>query len=103
MAKVQSPQVLTANRLRTGDVAYWSRGEWAAALVSAEVFRDLAAADEALVRAKQSVADCVMVNAYLFALDLGDDGPRPIEEREIIRAAGPTVRPDTGKQAAPHV
>jgi hypothetical protein len=23
----------------------------------------------------------------------------PVKEREIIRAAGPTVRPDTGKQA----
>ena len=24
---------------------------------------------------------------------------RPVKEREIIRAAGPTVRPDLGKQA----
>jgi len=24
---------------------------------------------------------------------------RPVKERELVRAAGPTVRPDTGKQA----
>ena len=39
-----------------------------------------------------------VVGAYPFEVD-GESG-EPLSVREIIRAAGPSVRPDLGKQAA---
>jgi hypothetical protein len=41
------------------------------------------------------VARNVVVSPYLFEVKDG----RPVTEREIIRAAGPSVRQDVGKQA----
>jgi Protein of unknown function (DUF2849) len=99
MARVQPPQALTANRLRTGDVLYWRGGDWVDVFLAAEVFLDPAAADAALQAAKRFVADRVVVNPYLFPVRLDETGAHPIEEREIIRAAGPSIHPDLGKQA----
>jgi hypothetical protein len=39
------------------------------------------------------------VAAYLFAGGRPAHGVEPVKEREIIRAAGPSNRTDTGKQA----
>lgn len=90
------PQMLTANRLVDGDVVYWRAGFWVAALGDGEVFAATAEAEAALDAAKKSVAANVVVNPYLFEVQA--DGT-PVKEREIIRAAGPTVRLDLGKQA----
>jgi len=105
MAKVQPPQALTANRLRTGDVLYWSRGEWVDSFAEAEIFPEPATADEALQAAHQFVTDRIVVSPYLFPVRLDADGAHPVEEREIIRAAGPSIHPNLGKQAVerPHV
>lgn len=93
------PQMLTANRLRDGDVLYWRTGQWVETLADGEVFADSAAADGALAAAQKYVDDCVVVNPYLFDVRVDDAGIHPLKEREIIRAAGPTVRTDLGKQA----
>ena len=37
---------------------------------------------------------------YLFDVRLVRGRVEPVKERELIRAMGPTVRPDLGKQAA---
>jgi hypothetical protein len=104
MAKVQLPQALTANRLRTGDVLYWrAAGGWADSFAEAEIFPEAAAADAALEAAKRFVTDRVVVNPYLFPVRIDADGPHPVEEREMIRAAGPSIHPDLGKQAARNV
>lgn len=92
--------MLTANRLRDGDVVYWRAGEWVAAFEQGEVFPSPADAEAALATAQKFVAANVVVNAYLFEARADADGVRPVKEREIIRAAGPTVRADLGKQAA---
>jgi sulfite reductase (NADPH) hemoprotein beta-component len=99
MAKVQPPQALTANRLRTGDVLYWRGGDWIDSFADAEVFREPAEAETALKAAQQFVADRIVVNPYLFPVRVEADGAHPVEEREIIRAAGPSIHPDLGKQA----
>ncbi|HEY1961112.1 MAG TPA: DUF2849 domain-containing protein [Rhizomicrobium sp.] len=103
MAKVQPPQALTANRLQTGDVVYWRGGDWVDYFMDAEIFPESAAADGALKAAQQFVADRVVVNPYLFPVRVTEDGAYPVEEREIIRAGGPSIHPDLGKQAARHV
>jgi hypothetical protein len=97
MAK--GPQILTANRLRDGDVVYWRGGHWVGALADAEIFPIAEEADKALTSAGDAVRDRLIVNPYLFAVRWDAGAPRPVEEREIIRAAGPTIRLDLGKQA----
>ena len=97
MAK--AAQVLTANRLDDGAVVYWRDGGWANTLVEAEIFAADERAKAALAAADRFVEDRVVVNPYLFPVRLDEAGIHPTEEREIIRAAGPTVRRDLGKQA----
>lgn len=99
MAKVTLPKALTANRLRTGDVVYWLGGAWVDTFAQAEIFADPALADTALKAAGLDVAARVVVNPYLFPVRVEPDGAQPIEERELIRAAGPSIRHDVGKQA----
>jgi hypothetical protein len=89
-------QVLTANRLIDGEVVYWRAGGWVEAFGEAEIFAGEAEAKAALDRAQHSVAANTVVGPYLF--DLRADGA-PAKEREIIRAMGPSVRTDLGKQA----
>ena len=94
------PQMLTANRLVDGDVLYWKDGQWVLALADGEVFADPKAADAALAAAQTSVTGNQVVNPYLFDVKTDAKGIHPVKEREIIRAAGPTVRFDLGKQAS---
>ncbi len=96
----QTDQILTANRLRDGEVAYWAAGQWVTVLAEAEVFQDDAAAKAALKAADTSVQDRTVVTPYLFEVRLEAGALRPVKEREIIRAAGPTVRRDLGKQSS---
>jgi hypothetical protein len=99
MAKAQNPQMLTANRLVDGDVLYWRRGDWVLSLGEADVFADAKDADAALAAAQKYVTGNVVVSPYLFDVKTDASGIHPVKEREIIRAAGPTVRADLGKQA----
>jgi Protein of unknown function (DUF2849) len=99
MATTPALQVLTANRLRDGDVVYWRDGAWVEAFKDADVFNDKAAADAALAAAKVFVTDRKVVNPYLFAVREDGGKIRAVEEREIVRSEGPSVRRDLGKQA----
>jgi hypothetical protein len=100
MAKAQDPQMLTANRLVDGDVLYWKGGDWVLSLGAADVFADAKDAEAALAAAQKYVPGNVVVNPYLFDVKTDAAGIHPVKEREIIRAAGPTVRLDLGKQSA---
>jgi hypothetical protein len=99
MAKASDPQMLTANRLVDGDVLYWKDGDWVLALTEGHVFADPKAADAALAQAQKYVSENRVVNPYLFDVRTDAKGIHPVKEREIIRAAGPTIRDDLGKQA----
>jgi hypothetical protein len=68
-------------------------------LKDAQIFPEDGAAKAALAAAEAFVRDRIVVNPYLFDVRVDGAGVRPVEEREIIRAAGPTVRLDLGKQA----
>ena len=93
------PQMLTANRLKDGGVLYWKAGAWVEALSDGEVFSETAQADATLAAAQRFVAGNMVVNPYLFDVRVDATGVHPVKEREIIRAAGPSVRDDLGKQA----
>jgi len=101
MAATPALQVLTANRLRDGDVVYWQNGAWIDAFKDADVFSDKALADAALAAAMVFVKDRVVVNPYLFGVRDEAGQIRAIEQREIIRSEGPSIRRDLGKQAKP--
>jgi len=88
-------QTLTASRLIDGAVLYWRDGGWVESLAEADTFAETQTAEAALAAAKDFVARNVVVNPYLFEVK----DSRPVTEREIIRAAGPSVRTDVGKQA----
>jgi hypothetical protein len=92
--------MLTANRLVDGDVLYWKNGDWVLAIKDGDVFADPKAADAALAAAQKFVTNNTVVNPYLFDVRTDAKGIHPVKEREIIRAAGPTVRDDLGKQAS---
>ena len=96
-------QILTANRLRDGEVVYWRDGQWVSSLAGAEALQNNADAETALKAADAFVKGRIVVNPYLFEVRRDAKGLRPVKEREIIRAAGPTVRHDLGKQSAGHV
>lgn len=95
----QGPQMLTANRLRDGDVLYRKGTGWVPLLAEGEVYPDQASADAALAAATAELARNEFVAPYLFEVRDVNGRIRPVKEREIIRAAGPTVHPHTGKQA----
>jgi sulfite reductase (NADPH) hemoprotein beta-component len=92
-------QILTANRLKTGEVLYWREGNWVEGFDRAELFSDAWQADAALAAAQVFVTANQVVSPYLFEVREDKAGPRPIEERESIRSLGPSIRPDTCKQA----
>ena len=72
---------------------------WVPFLNEAEVFQDDSAAEAALKAADASVQDRTVVNPYLFDVRREAGALRPVKEREVIRAAGPSVRRDLGKQS----
>lgn len=92
-------QMLTANRLKTGDVLYWKQGAWVLTLAEGEVFTSEDAANAALAAAQAQLPRNEVVAPYLFDVRTENGALRPVKEREIVRAAGPTVHPHTGKQA----
>ena len=97
MAK--GPQILTASRLTNGAVLYWTGTAWAEPMAEAEIFDDAEAAKPALAQATGPGAAQQVVNVYLFEVRIEDGIAVPVKERERVRAAGPSVRRDLGKQA----
>lgn len=91
-------QVLTANRLIDGIVVYWRAGQWVEGLSDAELFDGEAEGKAAFAEAQSSVTGNAVVNPYLFEVSV-ENGIVPVKEREIVRAAGPSIHADLGKQA----
>lgn len=92
--------VVTANRLGDGTVVYLvAEGHWTGCLDAALVAQD-DATEPLIAMAERSVVDRLVVTPYLIAVEEGSEGPRASHIKERIRATGPTVRLDLGKQAA---
>jgi hypothetical protein len=94
------PQVLTANRLSDGEVVYLAAdGSWVDRITGAQIYTSPAEGEAALLIGVEAERTQRVVHAYLFDVTPADT-TKPVKMREIIRAAGPTVRRDLGKQAA---
>lgn len=94
-------KAITANRLRDGTVVFLGANSgWVEQLAEAALFEG-AEADAALAAAKaQAERDQFGVDVYAFDVTVTDGERLPVKTRERIRALGPTVRTDLGKQAA---
>jgi Protein of unknown function (DUF2849) len=95
-----SGMVLTANRILDGVVVFHTAdGRWSEAIDDALVADDAEAiaALEALAVRLQAGND--VTDVYTFAAVRDGRRVRPLHIRERIRALGPSVRDDLGKQA----
>lgn len=93
-------QIVTANRLRDGAVVYLGPDrKWVDGLDQGRRLTSKADIEAALRDAAADVAAMRVVNPYPIEVVETATGVKPLRMREIIRAAGPTVRMDLGKQA----
>ncbi len=94
-------QVISANRLGDGIVVYLTaNSDWTECLAHAQAIDGKDQGEAALDVAFGAVEACLVVDPYLIDIDDRDGERRPTLNRELIRAEGPTVRLDLGKQAA---
>ncbi len=92
-----SPKVITANRLREGDVVYLTVDDrWTPFHHEAELLEDEAHAQLRLLEA--SAQKLLIVGPYLAEAKAGPNGPEPTHFREAFRTRGPSNYPH-GKQA----
>lgn len=93
------PKVVTANRLREGDVVYQTTDDrWTPFHHDAELIDDEAHAQMRLLHA--AAQKLTIVGAYLADAKAGPNGPEPTHFREAFRTRGPSNY-NHGKQADP--
>ena len=94
-------QAITANRLREGDVVYLTgTGSWSTHLNESRASTDKSVIEALLVQAQADVAARKVVGPYALEVVEVDGILQPLSTREIIRAAGPTVRADYRETSA---
>jgi hypothetical protein len=91
-------QAITANDLRTGEVVFRGLRGWTPRLAEAERFAPQSP-QAGLALAAAQAETTVVVDAYLIDVSLESGAPVPLSYRERIRALGPPVHPELGKQA----
>jgi len=93
-------RMITANRLSDGVVVFQdASGAWTEDFNHAALLPDEGALAAALLRAQQSAGNNEVVEPYAIDLESRAGHFTPKALREAIRASGPTVRRDLGKQA----
>jgi hypothetical protein len=97
MSRRFTPKIVTANRLREGDVVYLTADDrWSAFHHEAELIEDEAHAQMRLLHA--AAQKLTVVGAYLADAKPGPNGPEPTHFREEFRTRGPSNY-HHGKQA----
>jgi hypothetical protein len=96
-----STKIFNANDINHGRVVYLAAdGSWSERIADAAIVQS--AEDEARL---QAIADAAfearqVVDVYAIDVAIEDSRIRPLVYRERIRAEGPSVRLDLGKQSA---
>lgn len=86
-------KIITANRLRDGEVVYLAPGGvWSNSLSDARFLNDAPEQERLFRIAEEDVAGQIVVGPYLMAADRENGTPNPLTQRERIRANGPTVQ-----------
>jgi Protein of unknown function (DUF2849) len=100
MSFIEKGQVMTANRLRDGEVVFLTRsGEWNERIDEAVLALEPQAQKALEARADEAVKTTLVTGPYFFDAERRDGRIRAVHMRERIRTLGPTVRRDLGKQA----
>ena len=100
MTTIETGQLVTANRLRDGIAVFLTRaGTWSETIDESALALEPKAAAALEVRARQDEASTLVTGAYLIDAERRDGRSRAAHIRERMRALGPTVRLDHGKQA----
>jgi len=92
--------LISANRLHDGTVVWLDANhQWVDSLSDASTFAD-SQMDTAMAAANLAVAANLVVGPTQWPAQIVDGIPAPSDFRERLRARGPSVRTDLGKQAA---
>ncbi|PBB35527.1 DUF2849 domain-containing protein [Mesorhizobium sp. WSM3868] len=94
-------KVLTANRLSDGIAVWYADGGWAETVTHADIAHDKAAEDRLEAIGAAAAANNEVVDVNLIDVTVINGVVEPVRLREKIRAAGPSIRTDIGKQASP--
>ncbi len=93
-------QLVTANRLRDGIAVFLTRsGDWSEIIDDAVLAQEPQAAAALEARAKEAEKATIVTGSYLIDAERLEGRVRAAHIRERLRALGPTVRLDLGKQA----
>ena len=100
MSTIEKGKVMTANRLRDGDVVFLtSTGEWSEMVDHSALALEPQALAALEARAAEDVEATLITGQYLFDAERINGKIRATHIRERMRTLGPTVRLDLGKQA----
>lgn len=100
MSSEEKGQVMTANRLKDGEVVFLTRaGGWSEKIDEATLALEPLAVAALEARANEAVEANVVTGQYLFEATRIEAKIRADHIRERIRSLGPSVRLDLGKQA----
>jgi hypothetical protein len=91
--------VITANRLVDGTVVFQTETGWEEDFARAWIYETAEQSKAALARAKEDEAHNLVVEPYAVVVESRSGHYAPKALREFIRATGPTIRTDLGKQA----
>lgn len=99
-------QIVLASRLGDGRVVFLAKGstegavQWASLIQGSQVAEDEATAEALLALGEADArARHLVVDPYLIEVEGEGATLKPTKYREEIRALGPTIRRDLGKQA----
>ncbi len=98
---IETGKALTANRLGDGEVVFFTQaGGWSLSIDDAVIALEPSAAAAIEGRGAEAVARNIVTDPYMFDVERQGGRVRAKHIRERIRALGPTVRTDLGKQAS---
>lgn len=100
MTQLKNPLAFTANNLLDGEVVWLgAHGRWVKNVALARVLLTEVDLQQAQAEAARADAENLVVEPYEIEVVEDIDGVTPLKFRERIRAMGPTMRLDLGKQA----
>ena len=100
MSRLRNPIAFTANRLLDGEAVWLGpKGNWVESFELAQAICTEEQLELSAQQAARADADNIVVEPY--EIDLACEGGEifPVKFREKVRATGPTIRLDLGKQA----
>ncbi|EKF44296.1 DUF2849 domain-containing protein [Nitratireductor indicus] len=93
-------KILAANRLTDGETVWLGAGDcWVESIDAAHVARDKEDEERLLAVGKGGLASNQVIDVTLVDIETVEGRIHPLRLRERIRAGGPSIHPDLGKQA----